>query len=77
MDDLLIRVITRLVRVHDEMGQQCFEDAAQRSLVAIARTVQVEAGRKAGLEQPSLGDGVLPFPVAGSAYRSDGAAPKR
>ncbi|KKB09469.1 hypothetical protein [Devosia chinhatensis] len=63
MDDLLIRIITRLVRVHDEMGQKCFEDAAQRSLVAIARTVQVEAGRKAGLEQPSLGDGVLPFPL--------------
>jgi len=68
MDELLIRIITRLVRVHDEMGHQCFEDAAHRSLVAIAQTVQIEAGRKAGMEQPTLGDGVLPFPVAGSRY---------
>jgi len=69
MDELLIRVIVRLVRVHDEMGHQCFEDAAQRSLVAIARSVQVEAGRRAGMEQPSLGDGVLPFPLAASRYQ--------
>lgn len=71
MDDLLIRIITRLVRVHDEMGQQCFEDAAQRSLVAIARTVQIEAGKKAGMELPELGDGVLPFPLSGSRCRQD------
>lgn len=69
MDELLIRIITRLVRVHDEMGQQCFEDAAQRSLVAIARTVQIEAGRKAGMRLPELGEGVLPFPIAGSRDR--------
>lgn len=66
MDELLIRIITRLVRVHDEMGYQCFEDASHRALVAIARTVQLDACAKAGLEQPSLGEGVLPFPLPGS-----------
>lgn len=75
MDDFLIRIITRLVRVHDEMGQECFEDAAQRSLVAIARTVQIEAGRKAGMKQPELGDGVLPFPVTRSRYRQESVKP--
>jgi len=49
MDDLLIRVLTRLLRVNDELGERAFEDAAQRALVAIALAVQVEAGRKTGL----------------------------
>lgn len=66
MDELLIRIITRLVRVHDEMGQRCFEDAAHRAIVAIARTVQLEACARAGMKQPELGEGVLPFPVPGS-----------
>ncbi|MHA6731237.1 hypothetical protein [Devosia sp. A369] len=77
MDELLIRIITRLVRVHDEMGHRCFEDAAHRALVAIARTVQLDACQKAGLEQPSLGEGVLPFPLPSSrrpSGRSDPAA---
>ena len=62
MDDLLIRVLTRLLRVNEEMGERCFEEAAQRALVAIARAVQVEASRKAGMDEPALGDGVVPFP---------------
>lgn len=64
MDETLIRILTRLVRVHDEMGERCFEEAAQRALVTIARTVQIEASRRAGLDEPALAEGVLPFPVS-------------
>jgi hypothetical protein len=62
MDDLLIRVLTRLLRVHEEMGERCFEEAAQRALVAIARTVQVEASRKLGIHGPALDQQIVPFP---------------
>jgi hypothetical protein len=64
VDELLIRIMTRLVRVYDELGEESFENAANRALVTIARSVQVDAERKAGVEEPSLGDGVLPFPLA-------------
>ncbi|QQR34758.1 hypothetical protein JI749_10200 [Devosia oryziradicis] len=74
MDELLIRIMTRLVRVHDEMGERCFEEAAHRALVTIAQTVQVEASRKVGIEQPKLGDGVLPFPTIPSRPSRDGVA---
>lgn len=59
-DELLIRVLTRLLRVHDELGPSAFEEAAQRSLVAIAVSVQAEANRRADLH-PEFGNGVVPF----------------
>jgi hypothetical protein len=62
-DELLIRVLTRLLRVHDELGDKAFEEAAHRSLVAIAVSAQAEAARKAGLSLPDLGDDVVPFPL--------------
>lgn len=64
-DELLIRVLTRLLRVHDELGDRAFIDAANRSLVAIATSVQVEADRRAGIERPSAQQ-VVPFPLATS-----------
>lgn len=70
MDELLIRVLTRLVRVHDELGEDSFERAANRALVTIARSVQVDAERKAGIVAPTFGDGVVPFP--GSSVRPRG-----
>lgn len=66
MDEMLIRVMTRLVRIYDELGEKSFENAANRALVSIARSVQLDAERKAGVERPSLGDGVVPFPVPSS-----------
>lgn len=63
MDDILIRVLIRLLRVHDEMGGQAFEHAANRALVAIARSVQLEAEYKAGIQEPDLGAGVVSFPL--------------
>jgi len=71
MDDLLIRVLTRLLRVNDELGERPFEEAAQRALVTIARTVQIEASRKVGMEQPDLGDGVVQFPIVPSRNPKD------
>ncbi|SMQ85906.1 hypothetical protein SAMN06295905_3201 [Devosia lucknowensis] len=66
MDDLLIRVLTRLVRVHDELGQESFEHAANRALVSIARSVQLDAERQAQMGQPKLDEGVILFPTGGS-----------
>ncbi len=37
VDDLVIRVITALVRVHEDLGPEAFETAATRSLLAIAQ----------------------------------------
>lgn len=39
MDErLLIRVVARLVRVHDELGDETFDDAVRGCLVAIGRS---------------------------------------
>lgn len=70
MDEMLIRVMTRLVRIYDELGEESFENAANRALVSIARSVQLDAERKAGVEGPSPGDGVVPFP--GPSSRASG-----
>ncbi|KKB08802.1 hypothetical protein [Devosia chinhatensis] len=66
MDDLLIRVLTRLVRVHDELGEESFEHAANRALVSIARSVQLDAERQVRLERPAFDEGVIPFPDGGN-----------
>jgi hypothetical protein len=75
MDEMLIRVMTRLVRVHDELGEEAFANASNRALVAIARSVQLDAEQKAGLEQPSFGASVLRFPTPATPARNgDGSA---
>ena len=65
MDDLLIRIMVNLVRVHEELGDESFQNAAQRVLVTIARSVQIDAERKVGIGPRHLGDGVVPFPIVG------------
>ena len=75
MDELLVRVLVNLVRVHEELGEQSFENAVHRALVAIARTVQVEAERRAGAELPSLDSQVVPFPLGASRRYEDSSAP--
>jgi hypothetical protein len=62
MDEMLIRIMTRLVRIYDELGPETFENAANRAMVTIARSVQIDAERKAGLPDPVLGNGVVSFP---------------
>jgi hypothetical protein len=75
MDEMLIRVMTRLVRIYDELGEESFHNAANRALVSIARSVQLDAEGKAGLKGPSLGDGVVPFPLPSSrASTGNGSA---
>lgn len=76
MDELIIRIMTRLVRVYDEIGEEAFENAANRALVTIARSVQLDAERKAGVPDPVLGEGVVPFPTGASRVStpSDDAA---
>ncbi|GAB5429296.1 MAG: hypothetical protein Devi2KO_27550 [Devosia indica] len=50
MDDILIRLVCRLVRVHEELGEAAFETAANRALVSIARSVQLDAEARAGVD---------------------------
>lgn len=67
MDELLIRVLTRLLRVHEELGDIAFENAAHRALVSIAQVVQLEADRKAGtLGTARAKGGVVHFPLSSS-----------
>ena len=66
MDDLLIRVMVNLVRVHEELGEDSFQKAAQRVLVTIARSVQLDAESNAGVVPTDLGDTVVAFPADGS-----------
>jgi hypothetical protein len=75
VDELLIRVLTRLVRVHDELGEDSFERAANRALVTIARSVQIDAESRAGMREPHLGDGVVPFPLPARGRRSEDEQP--
>ncbi|MVS98870.1 hypothetical protein [Devosia marina] len=71
MDELLIRVLTRLLRVHDELGEESFEEAAHRALVAIALAVQFEADRKAGTLKPTTVEGgVVAFPLSTSRRKT-------
>ncbi len=44
MDEiLLVRVLTRLVRVHAEFGEDIYEEAVHQALVAIGRSVHCYA----------------------------------
>lgn len=65
MDDLLIRVLTRLLRVHEELGSDTYEKAARRALLAIASAVHGEAESKVqDMSTPQPGRNVVPFPLA-------------
>ena len=65
MDELLIRVLTRLLRVHEELGEESFEEAAHRALLAIALAVQCDAERKAGFPGAQrASQQVVRFPLA-------------
>jgi len=63
MDELLIRVLPRLLRVHEELGEHSFEEAAHRALLAIALSVRDEAEARAG-EHPKRDAAVVSFPLA-------------
>ncbi len=57
MDEvLLVRVLTVLVRAHDALGEECFEQAAHDAIGAVARRTLIEAERRA------RGAEVIPFP---------------
>lgn len=72
MDELLIRVMVGLVRIHEELGERSFEKAAHRALVSIAKTVQIDAEERAGTSGAAGGD-VVRFPLG----RRFGGEPER
>jgi len=47
MDDLIIKVIVRLVKVHESLGKRAYEDAGHRALVGIGMATMEEAERQA------------------------------
>ncbi|HEY8381906.1 MAG TPA: hypothetical protein VIL09_07145 [Microvirga sp.] len=67
IDEVTIRVAERLERVRVTLGDQVFQDAASRALVAIASAVQAEAERRAARKNPGTATcpSVIPFPPGG------------
>tara|TARA_R110002020_G_scaffold50821_6_gene143891 strand:+ start:1689 stop:1925 length:237 start_codon:yes stop_codon:yes gene_type:complete len=47
MDDLIIKVVVRLARVHEALGERAYKDAAHRALVGIGMATVEEAERQA------------------------------
>jgi len=72
MDDLLIKVLSRLVTIQETFGNRVFEDAAHRALVAAGVAVQIEAERNAGTsDRPTRDQQVIPFPLAKARRNRD------
>ena len=67
MDErLLVRVLTRLVRVHAELGEEHYRDAVRGALVAIGRS----AMRAAEVDVARSGN-VVALPLPKSDHRHD------
>ncbi|MDR3422857.1 MAG: hypothetical protein P4L80_16705 [Xanthobacteraceae bacterium] len=68
-DDLLDRLIERLYRLRVRLGAGLYEDAVHACLVAVARTAQAEAEKRAGKTDPEPGGVVVRFPPGGRGGR--------
>lgn len=67
MDErLLVRVLTRLVRVHAEFGDEYYRDAVRGALVAIGRSAM-----RAAEADVARNDNVVALPLPGSDRWSD------
>lgn len=73
MDDLLIKVMARLVQVYETLGRRTFEAAVHNALLGIARAAHSEAERRAGTGSQKAGGPVVPFPL-GKARKPAGEA---
>ncbi|MBO1905303.1 hypothetical protein KHP60_09700 [Microvirga sp. 3-52] len=62
MDELLLRVLSRLVGIHATLGPDVYRQAGQRALLGIAAAAHVEAERRARGPCPS--GTVVKFPLA-------------
>lgn len=60
-DHLLLRVLVRLLRVRDGLGEEAFAQAAHRALLAIARSVHEGACQKA--RRAEMASEVIRFPL--------------
>ena len=64
MDDLLLKVLTRLVTIYETLGRRVFEDAARRALFGIGAAAKQEAERVAGKSSTGKTAAVVvPFPL--------------
>ena len=62
MEDRLVDVLVRLVRLSDSLGDEAFDRAADRCLQAIGEVALEEAEANAA-GQGSIGGKVVPFPL--------------
>lgn len=62
MDEVLVRILITLVRIHEEFGDEAFDGATHRVLVAIGRTFQIEAEERAS-EHRQVDAQILRFPI--------------
>lgn len=69
-DHLLLRVLVRLLRVRDGLGEEAFAHAAHRALLAIATSVHEGACQKARTAR--MAPKVIRFPLM---RRRDGLVP--
>jgi hypothetical protein len=64
MDELLLRVLSRLVAIHASLGPDVYRDAVRRALLGVAVAAQIEAERRAGSEHTAQGVGtIIRFPL--------------
>lgn len=63
MDDLIIKVVVRLAGVYENHGERVYLDAGHRALLGIARAVQDEAERRAGVGGNKVDGPVIKFPL--------------
>jgi hypothetical protein len=62
-DQLLLRVLIRLLRVRDQLGEAAFAEAVHRSLIAIARSVHDQACHEARTGEIVPKSDVIQFPL--------------
>lgn len=71
MDErLLIRIVARLVRIHDELGDEFYQDAVRACLVAIGRTAMRAAEGTADMDNVVI----FPNPDVFQSVEGDGPA---
>lgn len=76
MDEMLQRLVTRLIVTEVELGGEAYREAVQGALRAVARAALDHAEREMGLVPPqNVGGPVIPFPLAKRRRHVDNPGP--
>lgn len=63
MDDLLMKVLVRLVSVQQSLGDRTFENAAHRALIGIGAAVKEEAELRSHSQPGRAAGTIVRFPL--------------